>query len=95
MASCLLRGIVAIEGLEGDSNRRFREYSSTLSRGSVGFPKRRLFLQFHKFHNTMVMSSGSFVPAKTKSIKSIKQGLRISWFHDGVLFQRFYNPGHR
>lgn len=63
MAGYLLLGIVAIEGLEGDSNHCSLEYSSTLFRGSVGFPKLRLFLRFHKFHNTMVMSSGSFVLA--------------------------------
>ena len=95
LAGCLLLDVLNIKGLEWDSIRCSRECSSTLFSGIVGLPKRRLFLRFHKFHNTTMRSSGSFRPTKIETIKSMKHVLclRVSWFQDGVVNHKLYNSG--
>ena len=77
VAACVLLCFVDVMGLEWDSSCRSRECSSTLSSGSVGFPSRRLFLRFHRFHNTKEKSAGSAAPVKTKPINSVKHVLYL------------------
>nr|POE95632.1 hypothetical protein CFP56_22766 [Quercus suber] len=94
---CIFFCFADIMGLEWDLSCCFRECSSILSSGSVGFPSRRFFLRFHKFHNTKEKSAGSAVPAKIKPIKSMKHVLylRELWFHAGMEFPRDCKAGQR
>lgn len=63
-----------------------RECFNILSRGKNGLPNRRLLWRFHKFQMTREKSSGSLLPAKTKSIRSMKVLLTpsVSCFHIGI-----------
>nr|POF23760.1 hypothetical protein CFP56_13697 [Quercus suber] len=94
---CVFLCFADIMGLEWDSSCCSRECSSILSSGSVGFRSRRLFLRFHKFHNTKEKSAGSAVPANIKSIKSVKHVLclRELWFHAGMEFPRDCKAGQQ
>ena len=95
LVGCLLLDVVNIKGLEWDLICCSRECSNTLFSGIVGLPKRRLFLRFHKFHNTTMRSSGSFRPTKIETIKLVKHVLclRVSWFQDGVVDHKLCNSG--
>lgn len=82
--------IEGVEGLERDSGPHFWECSSTLSRGRKYFPSWILLRRFHGAQMTEENNSDSLLPAKMKSIMSMKVELCLSalWFHIGVWFQR-------
>ena len=80
---CWLQWSDEVTGQDKASICLSRECSSILSRGRNSLPNRRLLQRFHKFQMTREKSSGSLLPTKTKSARSVLP-LSVSWFHIGI-----------